>query len=180
MMTGGIADGTHDEPIILGASKWEIALAEEFAEHVREEKDFLQAYRELAEKAPPFIGYILRLILEDEARHHQIFVEMANSLQADVTWEPISPVVPRVEWGILEDKDLDTVRSLLSKTEEFIRGEKEEITKLASLRKDLRSVSEVTLWPLLVEWIERDTAEHIKALELVRDHLKRVLRTRSG
>ncbi|MCL4313615.1 MAG: hypothetical protein M1131_05700 [Actinobacteria bacterium] len=178
-MAKEVADNVPDEPLFPGASQWEEALAAEFAEHVREEKEFLQAYRELADKAPPFISYVLRLILEDEARHHKIFLEMSNALQADITWEPISPVVPRVEWGVLERRELDAIKSLLDKTEEFIFGEKEEVDKLVRLRKDLRSVREVTLWPLLVEWIERDTVEHIKALELVRDHLKRVLKSYS-
>jgi hypothetical protein len=42
---------------------------------------------------------------------------------------------------------------------------------VASVR-DLRSVEDVTLWPLLVELMEHDTAKHLAILEFLRNHAK--------
>jgi hypothetical protein len=110
------------------------------------------------------VQYLVRLILEDERRHHRVFAEMANELKSfvwEVDVEPRTPVMA-------ERSDPE----LLQETKHLLAFEKSDAKELRQLRKALRQAPRSSLQPLLVELMLHDTAKHISILEFIRDHLK--------
>jgi hypothetical protein len=55
----------------------------------------------------------------------------------------------------------------------FLAAEREDQKQLRALRREMRPFRNTTLWTLLVELMEHDTAKHIHLLTFVRDHAAR-------
>jgi hypothetical protein len=133
--------------------------------HGEREGAALAAYERVAEDSSVggAVQYLVRLILEDEQRHHRVFAEMANELKSFV-WElEVEPRVP----AMVDHPD----PKLLEETKRLLAFEKSDARELRQLRKALRSSPRSSLQPLLVDLMLRDTAKHISILEFVRDHL---------
>lgn len=152
---------------LAGASVFEERLFEHFSQHVAEEKDLIDAYSTLAERTDSkAFGYLVRLIVEDEARHHRMFSELVNAVRADVEVREIDPQVPRLaRWG----SDPDAV---LAATESLLRRERDDAHQLRRLEKETRDFRDTTLWSLLMEVMQADTDKHIRILEFVRDRVR--------
>jgi hypothetical protein len=99
----------------------------------------------------------VRLILEDEERHHRVFDEMANAMRSyleELAVEPSAPTLsPRRD------------RRLLEQTRYLLALEKADAKELRELRRDLRGAPKSMLHPLLVDLMRHDTAKHIAILE---------------
>jgi len=56
-------------------------LVKMLARHSEEEEALLERYvRAIAEPSPPALTFVVRLIVEDERRHHRLLAEVANSI----------------------------------------------------------------------------------------------------
>ena len=143
------------------------ALSAYLGEHVQAEEGALNAYAAALEGRPDdVISYLIGMILEDEARHHAIFLEFQNTLESRIHWRTIEPVVPstRVEGDVTE---------LLRTTEQLLALEQADAKELKALRKQwAREPGERRLWALLVETAELDTEKHIRMLKYLRGLLR--------
>lgn len=138
-----------------------------FDEHGKREGSLLEVYRSAAESAEEDEGvqYLVQLILEDEARHHRFFEEMANAVRSFL-WElDVEPSTPSL--GVRRND------ALLSATKALLRFEKDDLKELRRLRKTLRRSRTTSLDPLLVDLMIRDTQKHIAILDYLRHRLER-------
>jgi rubrerythrin len=119
----------------------------------------LAAYQRVAEtsSADASVRYLVRLILDDEVRHHRVFDEMANGLKSFVWEVDIEPRVP--------DMSPRPDPALLEETHRLLAFEKEDARELRRLRKALKHSPRSSLHPLLVDLMLHDTKKHIAILE---------------
>ena len=135
--------------------------------HGEAEGAILDSYRQVAERSSvdDAIQYLIRLIMEDETRHHEVFAQMANGIRSFVWEVPVEPRLP----SISNRSDPD----LLRETKRLLAFEKQDAKELRSLRKTLKGSPRSSLDPLMVELMLHDTAKHIAILEYIKDHLSR-------
>lgn len=152
---------------LIGASNWEQQLFSHLVGHERDEQEIIACYRDacLTTDSEAF-SYLIRLILEDEDRHHRFTTEIANALRADVELSDTGPRVPMLKaW-----KPVDP--GVVEATEEFLRLERDDAKHLRDLARELRDTRDTALWHLLVTLMQSDTEKHIHILEFLRDHLR--------
>ena len=126
----------------------------------------LASYQRVAEQssAPDGVRYLVRLILDDEVRHHRVFDEMANGLKS-LVWEvDIEPRVPPI--SARPDP------ALLEETRRLLAFEKADAKELRQLRKALKDSPRSSLHPLLVDLMLHDTKKHIAILEHIVSRLR--------
>ena len=145
----------------LAGSPWDEQLLAHFEEHVEGELGLLEAYLELRD-GPEHVRYLVDLILNDEARHHQMFTELVNRLRSDIDFRDYEPKVPYLR------RDPADTAALMEATDRFLAFEREDLKSLHRLEKELRPVRDTTLFSLLVEVMELDTKKHIAILEFIR------------
>lgn len=144
------------------ASVWERELVELLARHAEEESEFLEGYRRFSEDAEsPAVRYLVRLIMEDEERHHRVMAELANSVAWGPTSTDDSQAVP--DLPVRPGNN----RELIEKTKQFLYAERRDHEELRDLRRKLNDVAETTLWALLVDTMLLDTEKHIKILRFI-------------
>jgi len=153
----------------VGLSVWEAELFEHLTEHVATESGLLASYQELGTEAQSeYVAYLMNLLAEEEARHHRLFGELINALRAPVERD-VGPKVPTVE-------NVANPRELLEATERFLEAERNDARQLKHLSRRLRSMRGLSIWPLLVELMERDTEKHQAILRFLRKRLREQLR----
>jgi hypothetical protein len=159
---------TSPEPVPYGLSVLEEKLYRHLADHVSSEADLIVSYREMAgaPATPDAARYLLRLVVEDEVRHHRIMHEIATAIGEGIAWKNDADTVPNLPHGN-PDPALEEV------TKRFLAAERADRKQLSALRKELQPYRDTTLWSLLVELMEHDTAKHILLLTFVRDHVAR-------
>jgi rubrerythrin len=151
---------------LVGASVWEQELYDYLRRHVQKEEEILEEYRREAETSESkAFRYLVGLILEEERRHHERFVELAESLRASVTWESEPPVPRLAQWGPLPERVVEA-------TEHLLAEERADARELRQLEQRLKIVKDTTLWQLLVRLMEADTDKHITVLQFVREHAR--------
>jgi len=94
------------------------ALASYLENHLRTEQRALDTYQRVVDDRPDdIISYLIRMILDDELRHHGLFTEILNSLESKIRWEDISPRVPTLRAPICDhDELLATTGELLAES----------------------------------------------------------------
>jgi hypothetical protein len=135
--------------------------------HGTREGTLLDSYRRVVDESPPggAVEYLVRLILEDEERHHRVLTEMANYIRS-LVWEvEVEPKAP----GMAARSD----PSLVVETKRLLGFEIEDAKQLRKLRKALRGSPKSWLHPLLVDLMLHDTAKHIAILKHIRKQLAR-------
>lgn len=144
----------------------EEGLYRHLTEHVSSEAEFIAAYRERAEApdTPEAAGYLIRLVLEDEERHHRVFHEIVTAIGNGIAWRHDPVAVPNLPYGPPD-------RALGEITGRFLAAERADQKQLRALRKELRPFRDTSLWALLVELMEHDTAKHIRILTFITDHV---------
>lgn len=148
------AEGLH----AVGASVDERELVHLLATHAHKEGAILERYRRFATEATsPAARYLVKLIVDDEERHHRLLAEMANA----IAWEGRSPVasVPDVFDG---HDDM-----LVSETRALLDAEKADSRELKRLQRRLETFGDTTMWPLIVELMLLDTEKHIHVLRFI-------------
>ena len=143
---------------------WDESVLDRLTDHIAAEREVLAEYQKAAELVEaPDVRYLMRLILDDERRHHRIFEEMARAVQGAREWRQLEPKVP----GLSAQPLPDDVRGL---TEHLLAAEREDARQLKALRRQLKPVADTTLWALLIDLMALDTEKHERILEFITDH----------
>ena len=127
--------------------------------HGEREGTALASYERVAgeSSAGGAVQYLVRLILEDERRHHRVFAKMANELKSFV-WE--LDVEPR---GAGDGRPPGSGVARGDQAPSGLREERRQGAAPAS--EVLRHAPRSSLQPILVDLMLRDTAKHISILE---------------
>jgi len=135
---------------------------------VEAERGLLEEYSAVAERSSSkAFSYLVNLLIEDEIRHHRLFLELAKSLKTEAELAGGDPVVPYMDFA-----DADRA-AVLDATKELLASEEQDALELKRLQHELRDVKDTTLWGLLVDLMQRDTQKHIAILRFVKKHARR-------
>jgi len=150
---------------MVGASVWDQDIYDFVVGHVVAEGAILDEYQRLAEdpSGSSAFRYLADLILADERRHHQLFNELAESIRHGAEMSLGDAPIPSLV-GLRTDRD-----RIMATTAQLLDAERADARELKQLAKKLKQVRETTLWGLLVELMQDDTAKHIKILQFIRD-----------
>ena len=152
-----------------GPSAWERDLYAHLSSHVEAERGLLNEYRSALETSPSkALRYLVNLLIEDEIRHHRIFVELADSLKNDALLKGGDPSIPYLDFDRAPNRD-----GVIDLTDQLLGREQEDALELKRLRRELRDVKNTSLWGLLVDLMERDTQKHIAILRFAKKHAGR-------
>jgi rubrerythrin len=153
---------------LIGAAPWEQELYDHLATHQEKERGLLERYQQAAaESGSAAFRYLVTLILEDEVRHHRLFADLSESLRTDTELRPQEARIPRLDyWG-------DHRQLILELTDGLLAQERSDAKDLRRLGKQLDDVKDTTLWHLLVELMEADTAKHIRILQFIKRNARR-------
>jgi rubrerythrin len=155
---------------IIGASVWEQELFDHFRSHIDNEEALIAAYGELAESTTvPGFGYLAKLILADEQRHHELFSALAETIRAEAEFRFHESPVPPMPVAHLPDDGRERIVAL---TDRFLAIERQDARDLERLAKMLEPVKDTTLWHLLVKLMQADSDKHIRILRFIRDHAR--------
>ena len=145
-----------------------VAFSNYLKSHVETERELLDEYERLAEESSDeFTGYLAKLILDDERRHHELFRELSNTVESSIHWETIEPRLPKLR------SDPANRDEMLVATRRLLDAELEDRRELKQLKKHLRRTpGDRQLWALLVETAELDTQKHIRILKFIEHVLK--------
>ena len=152
-----------------GPSEWARDLYRHLTSHVAIERGLLEEYRSAAEaSSSKAFEYLVGLLIEDEMRHHRIFLELAESLET-TSLRPgaADPQVPYLDFKWTNKEPV------LELTEKLLKKEQQDALELKRLQHELREAKDTTLWGLLVELMQRDTEKHIAILRFVKKNAKR-------
>jgi hypothetical protein len=153
-----------DGAIPAGLSAWETDLFRHLSAHLQEEGALLGASKTLSEQADAeYVAYLIGIILEDEFRHHRLLTELVDTLRGRVEWTD-RPSVPDVANAANPIKLLMTTETLLDR-------EQSDARELQRLSRELRPVRGTSVWPVLIEIMERDTEKHQGILRFVQHQL---------
>lgn len=129
--------------------------------HADREEEALLSYQRLAEQVEDEgVRYLVRLIMEDEARHHKQISAMVNELQSFVSELDVQPRVPNL--GVRHSA------ALRKETDRLLAIEREDAKELRRLRREMRGRHGYGVFPLLVDLMLHDTAKHIEILRYLR------------
>lgn len=143
-----------------GASSDIRDLVEVLAKHGAEEGELLSRYEQLGNATTnEGATYLIRLILEDERRHHRLLAEMANAM----AWESLGGTDQSAMPGLSQniDKDLQAQTTLLREAEE------DDYRELKRLRRQLHPFAQTTMWALIIEIMMLDTEKHSAILRFL-------------
>jgi ferritin len=158
-----MAEATSER--LVGASVSDQELYAHLTEHVENERSVLEAYVAAAEVTDSkALAYVVKLLIDDERRHHALFQELADSLKHDAEFHSGDPAIPRLDFSRVNGP---AVRDL---TDQLIDREQADLQELKKLQKRIRDLKDTTLWSLLVDLMQRDTKKHIAMLRFVRQH----------
>jgi len=142
---------------------WAQRIVGRLREHMDSEREALTEYARLAEEAPDgHVRFLMRLILEDERRHHQLFAEMADSLEREIE--------NRGAGRLPELRRTGDAAEVRAQTKHLLDLERDDIRELRDLRREVTKVEDTRWWSVLIDIMEADNRKHIAILEFVRDH----------
>ena len=134
--------------------------------HGEREGAALASYARLVEGSDDDgLKYAVRLIMEDEARHHRQIAEMLNTMHSFVWEVDVQPAIPSIR--VHDDA------ALRDETERLLAFERQDERELRRLRRELRKEHGSPLLPLVVNLMIRDTEKHIDILRFVRARARR-------
>jgi hypothetical protein len=146
---------------------WQRRLRSHLTGHVETEHGLVERYSVTAEQTESkAFRYLVKLLIEDETRHHRIFKELVDSLETATPYGK-DPIVPYVDFD-RADRAL-----VLDGAEQLLAIEEEDARELRQLQHELRAVKDATLWSLLADLMQRDTQKHIAILRFVRGHARK-------
>src|SRR5690606_24014468 len=96
---------------------WAEELVRILQQHMDSEREALREYGQIAEQATDdHVRFLVRMILDDEIRHHGVFADMASTLRAEVGQPTAEASLPAFRHS--EDRE-----ALLAKTNELLKLE---------------------------------------------------------
>ena len=130
--------------------------------HGREEAELLERYRRFSEESEsPAVRYLVRMVLEDEQRHHRVLEDLANTIAWDSLSGSPEQVVPALPMKYRRDD------ALRSETQALLEHELRDRTQLRRLRRRLRTYGDVAMWELLIDLMRSDTDKHIRIFRFI-------------
>lgn len=151
---------------LVGATEWEQAMYDLLSRHGEEEGAILAEYQRLAEddESSAAFRYLARMIMDDEHRHHRIFNDLAEAMRQMTELRADDEPIPALR-GLRTDRD-----RIVATTERLLEVEHQDAKELKRLAREMKDYRDTTLWGLLIDLMQDDTAKHIKILEFIRDH----------
>ena len=151
-----------------GPSAWARELHAHLTSHVEIERGMLEEYRSAAEaSSSKAFEYLVNLLIEDEIRHHRMFLELADSLETISLRPGADPQVPYLDFNRTNKE------AVLDLTDTLLEKEQQDALELKRLQRELGDVKDTSIWGLLVDLMQRDTQKHIAILKFVKKHTKR-------
>lgn len=146
-------------------SPWQRDLFTHLANHVQSERVLLEEYSTLAmgSQSKAF-QYLVNLLIQDEIRHHTIFMELTDTLKAEAVLSVEDTAVPPMDFYRADPSSIIDVTNVL------LAREEEDLAELKELQRKLREVKDVTLWSTLIDQMQRDTQKHIAILQFILAH----------
>jgi rubrerythrin len=145
-----------------GASTGDRDIVEWITRHGKAEGALLERYERFAREASsPLHRYLVKLIIEDERRHHVVLAEIAEA----IAWGGVHDARPSIPRPVEGGADAE----LIEETKKLLASEKSDRAELRRLRRRLRSYSG-TIWPLLIDLMLRDTQKHTRILRYIVRH----------
>ena len=135
--------------------------------HAAAEKDALAQYEYLAEASgDPVIAFVMRLILDDEVRHHGLLQRMATTLRDALEWTSSPAALPQAQppTGPVPAEFVPVARALVEEEQTGARA----LRRLAEQEKDINS----GLDSLLLEMMAMDSDKHARLLQFVQRRLE--------
>ena len=130
--------------------------------HGREEGELLERYRRFVDESEsPAVRYLVRLVLEDEERHHRVLEDLANTIAWGGFKEASEHLVPDFATTYRGNE------ALRLETQALLGHELRDRTQLRKLRRRLRTYGDVAMWELLIDLMRLDTDKHIRILHLI-------------
>jgi len=164
-----MAQDMQVRPPRLSGSPWEENLIDLLESHIRNEGKVLRSYEDLAkDSGDRAIEYLVGVILEDERRHHTLLSDMLNNFRSDVEWRDVGPSVPQPSFRTPPNQP-----ELLIQTKRLLDIEREDARALRLLKRELQPVTKTTLFTVLVELMQADTAKHVSILKRIQTLLRR-------
>jgi hypothetical protein len=146
----------------VGASTGDREVVEWITGHGKKEGALLERYERFAQEASsPVSRYLVKLIIEDERRHHVVLAEIAEA----IAWGGVKEARPSIPRALEGGADSE----LIAETKKLLASERRDRAELRRLRRRLRSYSG-TIWPLLIDLMLRDTQKHTRILRYVVRH----------
>jgi hypothetical protein len=145
-------------------------LVDAFEAHITAEAETVAAYRRLAESADPVAALLIRIVLEDEERHHALQQQIAARLRDALQWTHSPDALP-ID-GQVAGEPVAAVEALMT----FIQHEQRSVShfrEMAERNTDLYN----GLVSLLLETMAGDSEKHERILRfLLRATLERAER----
>jgi rubrerythrin len=154
---------TTTEPVdhLRGASVWQEDLYEALMAHMANEGGIVDAYATFAEEtSSETVRYLVRLILDDERRHHRILLDLANAVRAEATLELRDGRVPFMDVHAHDE-------ALHQATERFLAAEREDLVQLRRLIRQAAGAGGTELEEFVLGLLREDTERHIKILKFI-------------
>ncbi len=155
----------------LAASPWEWEVVALLEQHGAKEGELLERYQRYAESADSAtVRFLVRLILDEERRHHENFAGLAEA----IAWGAArrsddTGAVPAMRPGEVD-------RDLRAETKALLRAERKDSAELRDLLHRMKSIRNTTVWALLVELVIDDTDKHIRILRFLEKNARHPVR----
>ena len=140
-------------------------LLDHLVRHLDEENQLIDDYEKLAAEAGGHVAYLLRLIIEDEHRHHRLFQAWCNT--AFRRRVPAGRAAGPSPGSAVEPDEAGAVADF------FLTVERADRKDVARLREQIRDQRDLTLWDVLLEVMDLDTQKHIAMLQFLERHPSR-------
>ena len=109
--------------------------------HVEGERALLQEYRAAAQTTPSkALRYLVNLLIDDEIRHHRIFMQLTDSLRNDSMLGGKNPCVPHLDFDRESNRD-----AVIDLTDQLLRKEQEDAQGLKHLKREAHDVKDTSL-----------------------------------
>lgn len=155
-----------------GSVEW---LLDAIERHARAEQGALEQYERVSSASgDPVVSLVMRIILEDEERHHGLLKRIEASLRDALQWTRSPNALPTAgaQRRPVEEDLTELVKSLIE----------EERTGARYMRELAREEERIDagLHALLLEMMALDSEKHAKLLEFVRERLTAHSHAQSG
>src|ERR1700694_3402487 len=155
-----------------GTVEW---LLEAVEHHASAEQDALAEYEFVAEaSADPVVALVMRLILDDEERHHGLLLRIEATLRDALNWTHSPSALPE---PALPQQPV--ARDLVAITRGLVEEERTGARMMRDLAQRERSI-DAGLDSLLLEMMAMDSEKHARLLQFVQQRLEQRSRAVDG
>jgi len=150
-------------------------LLEAVERHARAEQDALAEYAFVAEaSADPVVALVMRLILEDEERHHGLLRRIEATLRDALNWTHSPSALPS---AALPQQPV--ARDLVAITRGLVQEEHSGARMMRDLAQREKGI-DAGLHSLLLEMMAMDSEKHARLLQFVQQRLEQRARVTDG